>query len=103
MATDNSPLTYEYIKNICTEFINDSDTIIALENNWLDWMTQTIYVDGSKEEIMKALNVNTADKAVCIPVKFVYRGIEDDSEMYVAIYDNKIRISTLERLLYKDM
>jgi hypothetical protein len=99
-ATDKAPLTYEDIEKMCTEFINDPDTIIALENYWSDWMITTINLDYSREEIMRALNVTTSEIPVEIPVKWTYRRVEDEWTMYVAIYDHKIDISTHKQLLY---
>ena len=98
-ATDKTPLTYEDIEKMCTEFINDTDTIIGQENYWTDLMITTIDLDYSKEEIMLALNVTTSEIPVEIPVKWTYRGEEDDMTIYVAIYDHKIDISTHARLL----
>jgi len=99
MSIVKARLTYDDIKNMCVEFINDGDIIIALENRWSDWMIKTIDLDYSKEEIMEALNVTTTKYAVRIPVKWTYGGVEDDWTMYVAVYDHSIQISTHEQLL----
>lgn len=92
-------LTYENIQKICTEFINDSDTVIGMENDWHDMMVQDVALDYSAEDIMKALKVDISEHVVKVPVIFKYRGAEEECDVYVNIYDRKIAISTKERLL----
>ncbi len=99
-TTEKARLSYADIQKMCTDFMNDPDTIIALENYWSDWMITTIDLDYSREEIMCALNVTTSDLPVEVPVIWIHYEEYDDWTTYVAIYDRKIEISTHARLLY---
>lgn len=92
-------LSFETIKNICTEFVNDSDTTIGMECAWPDYLVKWIElkdVKHTKEDIMQALNVNTTDYAVKVNVHHNQYG---DMDVYIAIYDDGIMISTKECLL----
>lgn len=93
------PLTFEEIQKLCNDFINDSDTIVGMENDWTDMLVDKIKLDASREEIMQALKVTTCDNAVAVPVKLVYYGKEEDMDVYVAIYDRYIMVSTRECFL----
>jgi hypothetical protein len=93
------PLTFEEIQKLCNNFMNESDTIIGMENNWTDMMIDKMDLDASKEDIMQALKVSTCERVISVPVKFVYDGEEEDTNVYVAIHDGYIMVSTQERLL----
>lgn len=96
--TSLSTLSFEDIKNICTEFVNDTDTTIGMECNWTEWLIKDITFENKKEEIMQALNVSTTDYIVPLNVCHYRYG---EMPVYIAIYDDGIIISTKERLLYE--
>jgi hypothetical protein len=84
-------LTVNKLQTICEEFANDSDTIIGMQNNWHDLMIKHIPHDFTKEEVMCALKLKTADHAIPIEV--------GDETVYAAFYDKLLVISTKESLL----
>lgn len=88
------PLTFEDIQKLCNNFINDYDTILGMENDWADMLVDKIELDASEQEIMQALKVDSNNYIVPVPVKFVYYDKEENRDVYVAIYDRYIMVST---------
>ena len=89
-------LTFDYIKQICTEFVNDSDTTIGMECNWEDYLVKEIPLKFNTIQIMEALGVRTIEYPVPVNVHHDKYG---DMDVYIAIYNNHIVISTKSRLL----
>ena len=92
----NTMLNYCEIERICTEFVNDGDTTSGMENNWHDFLVEYVPLDYTRQEIMEALNVETTVPPVPITVKHENYG---EMDVYVAIQDQNITISTKEWLL----
>ena len=97
-----SKITYADIQKMCEEFLNDKNTISALENNWINNMTTQKELQCSQYDIMRALNISIPEEIVEIPVIWTYKGEKQERTMYVATYNNVIEISMHERLLYDD-
>jgi len=93
-------LLYEIIKAKCSEWINDPDTTIGMECNWLDLLVAELPLDFTKEQIALALNaIQTEDDDIpCrnIKVKHEQYGLQDLS---IAIFEKRIIISTKRWLL----
>lgn len=89
--TYETMLTSKLIRKLCYDFVNDPDTTIAMECNWEDWLVRDISMEYSANEIMQAFNVTNNQYPVLVQVQHKKYG---DTTVYVAIYDNLIRIST---------
>lgn len=93
-------ICYEDIKIICTEWVNDSSTTAAMENQWLDWLVEEKLNEHTAEQLMLALNVNTRDDIIEMPVRHDTYG---DMEVYIVILENGgILFSTKEWMLYEE-
>lgn len=90
-------LLYDIIKTKCTEWINDSDTTIAMECDWTDWLVENIPLPFTKEELLSALDGTQSDGIVKIDVKHKQYG---NQSVYVSIFHKYILVSTRKRLLY---
>lgn len=82
------------IKKICYEFVNDSDTVIGMQCDWHDYLVKEVPFDLDKEQIMQALQLNTAE--LVVNVEQLQYG---EMNVYVAIRDGCITISTKKWLL----
>jgi hypothetical protein len=89
-------ISYNHIQKICTDFANDSDTIIGMQCNWHDYLVSDVSLDFNHEQIMHALRVDTDKDVVCVPVEHEHYG---EMDVYIRIYDKKIKISTKSWLL----
>jgi hypothetical protein len=89
-------ISYEHVQKICTDFVNDSDTIIGMQCDWHDYLVQEVLLDFNSEEFMHALRVDTDKNVVCMPVEHENYG---EMNVYIRIYDKKIRMSTKHWLL----
>ena len=93
-------ISYDDIKNICTEFVNDSDTTIGIECMLTDYLVKEVILDcKTKDELCEALNVSRTDYAIPIEVHHEKYG---DMEVYLALCDNGFIVSTKEWLLNAD-
>jgi hypothetical protein len=89
-------LNYGEIARICTEFVNDRDTTCGMENNWHDFLVEFVPLEYSRGEIMEALNVQSTISPIPVTVEHEKYG---ETEVYIAIQDHNITISTKEWLL----
>lgn len=89
-------LTLANIKKICTDFVNDPDTTIGMECGWEDYLMQEQALIFSKEQILKAFNVTNTENIVAMEVCHKQYG---NMDVYIAIYDNVIVMSTKAYLL----
>lgn len=87
-------LMLDSIKKICCEFVNDSDTVIGMECDWHDYLVKEVPIDLGKEQIMQALQLDTAELVVTV-TQLQYGEID----VYIAIRDGCITISTKKWLL----
>jgi hypothetical protein len=90
-------LSYDTIKTICTDFVNDSDTVIGMQCDWHDYLIKDVQMDYGKEQLMQALKVESTKCAVPVTVT----QDQYDMQVYVAINDRSITISTKKWLLAK--
>ena len=97
----------EHLKILCTDFINHSDTVIAMEHFWTDHLVKEIYVNMKKEQIMQALAVSEDRFEITV---IQYGGPyanrwwntlfgDRDWNVGVRIYDYKLYISTHDWLI----
>jgi hypothetical protein len=86
----------EKLQQICTEFINDENTMIGMQNNWHDMQVKEIPVSLDKQRIMQALET-TEDK---YHVSVFDEYINDSVDVYVAISNENISIATKDWLLW---
>lgn len=96
-SQDKMNLSYDTIKTICTDFVNDSDTVIGMQCDWHDYLIKDVQMDYDKEQIMQALKVESTKCAVPVTVT----QDQYDMQVYVAINDRSITISTKKWLLGK--
>ncbi len=93
------------LHNICDDFINDDAVVIGMENDWKEYMVEEIEINLNKQQIKEALY--TQDDVISVPVIQRGRGIgstlphDQDTNVYIAIYDYNIVISAKERFLYE--
>ena len=92
MQTINS----EQLQQLCTEFINDDDTIMGMQNNWYDMLVREIPVELNKNDIMQALQT-TEDKYI---VHVFNKYMNDSFDIFVAISNNNVSIATKSWLLW---
>lgn len=95
-SQDRMNLTYDTIKTICTDFVNDSDTVIGMQCDWHDYLVKEVQMDYEKDQMMKALKVESTRCAVPVTVTQDQYG---DMDVYVAINDGGITVSTKKWLL----
>jgi hypothetical protein len=89
-----SSIDQQMLVQICTEFINDSDTTIGMECQWLDYLTQEISIALGEQQIKELLH--TKDNIIPVEVEHNQYG---NMKVYAGIADNKIVVSTKEWLL----
>jgi hypothetical protein len=102
-------LTMDDLINICTDFVNDSETIIGMENLWTEYLVREFYVDLDKQSIKNVLNVPDDEDIIQQTVKLYqapygnrqwYCDYGDlDIDIYIAINNYGIVISTKRWLL----
>lgn len=103
-------INMDVLMQVCTDFVNDSDTIIGMENLWTEYLVKEYYVDIDKDAIKNALNVPNDQNIIELSVKLFEGPYGDrqwfcpygdfDVDIYVAIHDYGIVISTRKWLLY---
>jgi urate oxidase len=89
-----SSIDQQILVQICTEFVNDSDTIIGMQCDWHDYLTQEISVALGEQEIKELLH--TKDNIISVEVEHNQYG---NMEVYAGIADNRIVVSTKKWLL----
>ena len=90
--TMTKTLSRDDIHELCTEFVNDPDTTVGMECNWLDYLVQKIPLpDFSAEQIMQALDLSSDDTIVCKTVEHQNYG---GTHVYLTIHDGYIMVST---------
>lgn len=89
-------LTLSNIKDICTDFVNDPDTTIGMECNWLDYLVKEVPHNFTSEQSMDALGLINTQNPLIITVNHEKY---EETDVYVALYDKRIVISTKEYLL----
>jgi hypothetical protein len=104
-------LTMDNLLNICTDFVNDSETIVGMENLWTEYLVREFYVDLDKQSIKNVLNVPCDQDVIQLTVKLYqapygnrqwYCDYGDfDIDIYIALNNYGIVISTHKRLLYE--
>ena len=91
-------LTYEVIDNICTTWINDTDTTIGMECLWEDFLVKEITLNPSSTKyIEEALNIIDTNDFTEIEVKHEQYGKQS---IYITIIDDSLIISTKYQILY---
>jgi hypothetical protein len=75
-----------------TEFVNDPDTIIGMQNQWLDYLRKDLSLDYNPEELKQAFNTTI----ITIPVVQEQYG---EMDVYIGIRDGSITMSTKKWLL----
>jgi hypothetical protein len=86
--------SYDEIKQICSDFVNDEDTTIGMQCLWADCIIKEVNVDLTCEQIKNALN--TREDTIPITVNHDEYG---EMDVYVGIYGNRIVISPKEYLV----
>jgi hypothetical protein len=104
-------MTMDELKNKCTDFVNESETIIGIENLWTDYLVREFYVDMDKQSIKNVLNVPDEQDVIQLTVKLFHGPYGDrqwycdygdlDIDIYIALNNYGIVISTHKRLLYE--
>jgi hypothetical protein len=90
-------ITIDDVIQICTEFANNSDTIIGMENDWTEYLVKNdIYVNMNQEDIKERLMTN--DDVMSVNVRLF--NYNTDIDIYIAIEDYALTIATKKRLLY---
>ncbi len=90
-------LVYDVIKMKCTEWINDPDTTIGMECFWTDYLVEEIPLEFTKEQLANAL-VNT-ETSLGFSEIHVEHDRYGEHNVYIAIFDKRIIISTRDWLL----
>ena len=91
-------LAYDIIKKKCIEWINDPDTTIGMECNWVEYLIEKISINDlglCKEHIYNALNVSSNE----IAKMYINHEIHGIQIIYIIINDDDIIISTKYSLL----
>lgn len=104
-------VTMDELKNKCTDFVNESETIIGMENLWTDYLVREFYVDLDKQSIKNVLNVPDEQDVIQLTVKLFQEPYGDrhwycaygdlDIDIYIALNNYGIVISTRKWLLYE--
>jgi hypothetical protein len=110
-------INMDVLTKVCTDFVNESDTIIGMESYWTEYLVKEYYVDLDKDAIKNALNVPNVPNVpnqdiIMLTVKLFQAPYGDrqwfcsygdlDVDVYVAIHDYSIVISTREWLVYTE-
>jgi hypothetical protein len=91
-------LIKETINQICTTWINDSDTTIGMECDWTDWLIQEIPLNPSSSKyIEEALAITDENEFTKIYVEHKQYGKQD---IYITVIDNSLIFSTKYKILY---
>jgi len=85
-------LVYDVIKKKCTEWVNDPDTTIGMECFWTEYLVEEIPLEFTKEQLANAL-LNT-DISLEFPEIYVEHDKYGEQDVYIAIFDKRIIIST---------
>ena len=103
-------INMDALMQVCTDFVNDGDTIIGMENLWTEYLVKEYSVDIDKDAIKNVLNVPNDQNIIELTVKLFEGPYGDrewvcaygdfDVDIYVAIHDYGIVISTRKWLLY---
>lgn len=103
-------VSMEELINICTDFVNNSETIIGMENLWTEYLVREFYVDLDKQSIKNILNVPDDQDVIQLTVKLFQEPYGDrqwycdygdlDIDIYIALNNYGIVISTRKWLLY---
>jgi hypothetical protein len=80
------------LQKVGTEFVNDPDTTIGMENQWLDYLLKDLSLDYNPEELNQAFNT----PIITIPVVHEQYG---EIDVYIGIRDDSITMSTKKWLL----
>ena len=89
-------ISYDDIAKICKDFVNDPDTTIGMECDWMEYLILQVKHGYTKAQIMAALNASTADFAIPLDVRHERYG---DMTVYIAVYEDCMEISTRDWLL----
>lgn len=92
-------LTYDVMYDISTTWINDTDTTIAMECDWTDWLVQEIPVNPSSSKyIEEALGITVENEFTKIHVKHEQYGKQN---IFITVMNNCLIVSTKYEILYK--